>query len=92
LPFLEDLAGCRAVISTAGNQLIGVALYLCKPVCVMPEACVECVEQRLNAGSNIGRNVRDGGPEAVEILEQFLRELVPCGNQDINAGLVEAMG
>jgi uncharacterized protein (TIGR00661 family) len=48
LPFLEDLASCRAVISTAGNQLIGEALYLGKPVCVMPEACVE---QRLNAAA-----------------------------------------
>jgi uncharacterized protein (TIGR00661 family) len=110
LPFLEDLAGCRAVISTAGNQLIGEALYLGKPVCVMPEACVE---QRLNAAaverlgigmrvsarefsaarlrtflsqldlyrSNIGRNIRDGLPEAVEIMEQFLQELVPAGTQ-----------
>jgi uncharacterized protein (TIGR00661 family) len=48
LPFLEDLASCRAVISTAGNQLIGEALYLGKPVCVMPETCVE---QRLNAAA-----------------------------------------
>jgi uncharacterized protein (TIGR00661 family) len=48
LPFLEDLASCRAVISTAGNQLIGEAIYLGKPVCVMPEACVE---QRLNAAA-----------------------------------------
>jgi uncharacterized protein (TIGR00661 family) len=105
LPFLEDLAGCRAVISTAGNQLIGEALYLGKPVCVMPEACVEQrlnaaavdrlgIGMRLSAGefsaarlrtflskldlyrSNIGRNVRDGGQEALEIIEQFLQELV----------------
>ena len=46
LPFLEDLAGCRGVISTAGNQLMGEALYLGKPVLVMPE---RCVEQRMNA-------------------------------------------
>jgi uncharacterized protein (TIGR00661 family) len=48
LPFLEDLASCRAVISTAGNQLIGEALYLGKPVCVLPESCAE---QRLNAAA-----------------------------------------
>jgi uncharacterized protein (TIGR00661 family) len=48
LPFLEDLAGCRAVISTAGNQLMGEAIYLGKPVLVMPECCVE---QRLNAAA-----------------------------------------
>lgn len=46
LPFIEDLAGCRAVISTAGNQLVGEALHLGKPMLVMPE---DCVEQRLNA-------------------------------------------
>jgi uncharacterized protein (TIGR00661 family) len=48
LPFLEDLACCRAVISTAGNQLMGEAIYLGKPVLVVPE---RCVEQRLNAAA-----------------------------------------
>jgi len=45
-PFLEDLAACRAVISTAGNQLVGEAMALGKPMLVLPEATVE---QRLNA-------------------------------------------
>ena len=44
--FIEDLARCRAAISTAGNQLVGEALHLGKPLLVMPEACVE---QRCNA-------------------------------------------
>ncbi len=44
--FVRDLAGCRAVICTAGNQLISEALYLVKPVLVLPE---DAVEQRLNA-------------------------------------------
>jgi uncharacterized protein (TIGR00661 family) len=48
LPFLEDLARCRAVISTAGNQLMGEAMFLGKPVLVIPE---RCVEQRLNAAA-----------------------------------------
>jgi uncharacterized protein (TIGR00661 family) len=48
LPFLEDLASCRGVISTAGNQLMGEAMFLGKPVLVMPE---RCVEQRLNAAA-----------------------------------------
>jgi uncharacterized protein (TIGR00661 family) len=48
LPFLEDLAACRAVVSTAGNQLMGEAIYLGKPVLVLPE---RCVEQRLNAAA-----------------------------------------
>lgn len=46
LTFLEDLAGCRAVISTAGNQLVGEALHFRKPMLVMPE---DCIEQRVNA-------------------------------------------
>ena len=48
LPFVEDLARCRALISTAGNQLIGEALHYRKPVLVMPE---DCVEQRMNAAA-----------------------------------------
>ncbi len=44
--FVDDLASCRAVLSTAGNQLVGEAIFLAKPLLVMPE---HCVEQRLNA-------------------------------------------
>jgi uncharacterized protein (TIGR00661 family) len=35
--FVEDLAACRAVVSAAGNQLIGEALHLGKPMLVLPE-------------------------------------------------------
>jgi uncharacterized protein (TIGR00661 family) len=35
--FVEDLANCHAVISAAGNQLIGEALHLGKPMFVLPE-------------------------------------------------------
>jgi uncharacterized protein (TIGR00661 family) len=45
-PFLRDLASCRAVLSTAGNQLVGEAMALGKPLLVVPESTVE---QRLNA-------------------------------------------
>lgn len=44
--FVRDLAGCRAVISTAGNQLIGEAIHFGKPLLAMPE---DAFEQRLNA-------------------------------------------
>lgn len=44
--FVADLAGCRAVLSTAGNQLIGEALHFGKPILAMPE---KAFEQRLNA-------------------------------------------
>lgn len=45
--FVDDLASCDAVISAAGNQLIGEALYFGKPMLVMPER--HHYEQRINA-------------------------------------------
>jgi uncharacterized protein (TIGR00661 family) len=48
LPFLRDLASCRAVLSTAGNQLVGEAMHLGKPLLVVPE---RTVEQRMNAAA-----------------------------------------
>ena len=44
--FVRDLAHCRAVISTAGNQLIGEAIHFGKPILALPE---NAFEQRLNA-------------------------------------------
>jgi uncharacterized protein (TIGR00661 family) len=46
LRFVEDLASCRAVISSAGNQLIGETIWLGKPVLAIPE---DSIDQRLNA-------------------------------------------
>lgn len=45
--FVEDMAGCAAVIGVAGNQTIGEALYLGKPVLALPEH--KHHEQRINA-------------------------------------------
>jgi uncharacterized protein (TIGR00661 family) len=45
--FVHDLAACEALLSTAGNQIVGEALYLQKPVLAMPEA--NNFEQRINA-------------------------------------------
>jgi uncharacterized protein (TIGR00661 family) len=44
--FVDDLAGCRAVLSTAGNQLVGETMHLGKPILVLPE---DTPEQRMNA-------------------------------------------
>jgi uncharacterized protein (TIGR00661 family) len=46
--FIRDLASCRSVFSTAGNQLVGEAIWFNKPMLVMPE---HTVEQRLNAAA-----------------------------------------
>lgn len=35
--FVADLARCRALVSTAGNQVVGEALHLGKPVLALPE-------------------------------------------------------
>ena len=35
--FVDDLAACRGLVSAAGNQLIGEALHLGKPMLVLPE-------------------------------------------------------
>jgi len=45
--FLRDLGTCSALVTTAGNQLVGEALYLGKPVLAMPEPNNQ--EQYINA-------------------------------------------
>lgn len=45
--FLEDLASCTALLCTAGNQVIGEALYLGKPVFALAET--GNFEQAINA-------------------------------------------
>jgi UDP:flavonoid glycosyltransferase YjiC (YdhE family) len=71
---LDDLARCRAVFSTAGNQLVGEALWFGKPVLVMPE---HTVEQRLNAAAverlRIGRQVSHTEVTS-SAIERFLRD------------------
>jgi len=44
--FVADLAGCKAVFATAGNQLISEAMFFRKPMLLLPE---DSLEQRLNA-------------------------------------------
>ncbi|MAA75672.1 MAG: hypothetical protein CMN28_13305 [Salinisphaeraceae bacterium] len=44
--FVQDLAHCKGLIATSGNQLLSEALHLGKPVLTLPE---DVVEQRLNA-------------------------------------------
>ncbi|MCY4404026.1 MAG: teichoic acid biosynthesis protein [Candidatus Poribacteria bacterium] len=62
--FVDDLATSRALISTAGNQLIGEALYLEKPVLAMPEYCNH--EQRIN-----GHFLQDSGAGMTVGMEQM---------------------
>jgi uncharacterized protein (TIGR00661 family) len=70
--FVRDLAGCLAVVSTAGNQLVGECIHFRKPLLVTPE---NCLEQHVNAAAverlGIGQSVRASDLDA-EVLERFL--------------------
>ncbi|MBN2435937.1 MAG: hypothetical protein JXK07_11795 [Spirochaetes bacterium] len=93
--FCEDLAGCSCLVTTAGNQLVGEALYLGKPVLVIPEP--DNFEQQINAAF---LNLSGGGIscEADNIDSQFFKDFVSkldsfvlnhprdmlCGNQTIS--------
>jgi uncharacterized protein (TIGR00661 family) len=95
--FLRDLAACRAVFSTAGNQLVGEALYLGKPMLVMPE---HTPEQRVNALAlermGAGEKIRFADVSAAALRsflarEEAFRERIPqCvkdGRKDAIAAL-----
>lgn len=95
LLFLRDLAECRAIFATAGNQLISEALHFEKPMLLMPE---QSLEQRLNARFvqqwQVGKVVKPR-----QVTPQLLREFL--SRRDALAenirprrrdGLREAMG
>jgi len=71
--FIRDLAGCRAVVSTAGNQLVGECVHFRKPLLVIPE---NCLEQQVNAAAverfGIGRRV-DRADFDADCVRQLLR-------------------
>ncbi len=70
--FVADLARCRAVFATAGNQLISEAIHLRKPLLLLPE---DSLEQRLNAAAveRMGIGTRTSRRRVcAEILRAFL--------------------
>ena len=91
--FLHDLAGSRAVICTAGFTLISEALYLGKPLLVVPNRGI--FEQTLNAlfldRDGLGRAVIDRSltrHDVVALLNEAqplgsrLRQRDMCGNRE----------
>ncbi len=71
--FVADLSRSVALVSTAGNQLVGEALFLGKPVLVVPEECNR--EQGLNAhflGACGGGSSLPPGPVARDAVARFL--------------------
>ena len=74
--FVEDLASCYAVISAAGNQLIGESLFLGKPMLVLPEQAH--AEQLMN--SHFLKNMGCGTSALLEavgpqVIADFLANL-----------------
>ncbi len=71
--FLSDLASCRALVSTAGNQLLGEAMYLGKPILALPEPGNR--EQEINGwflqDSGAGRSLPCEAFHE-QVLEEFL--------------------
>jgi len=74
--FIEDLAGAAALVATAGNQLVGEALWLGKPSLVMPETAN--YEQYINAHFLRQSGAGDWSPAetfSAEVLDRFLAGL-----------------
>jgi uncharacterized protein (TIGR00661 family) len=72
VPFIEDLASCRAVFATTGNQLLGEVIHFGKPILGMP---IDCLEQRLNAAQIERMGIGMAAPRGrvtVELLRRFL--------------------
>lgn len=67
--FVDDLAGCRAVLSTADDQIVGEALHLGKSVLAVPD---DTTEQRLGGAaldaSGAGRQVPAGALDLATLL------------------------
>jgi uncharacterized protein (TIGR00661 family) len=82
LRFVEDLASSRALICTAGNQLVGESLYLGKPVLAMPEP--NNLEQYMNAhylqesGAGMWTEMEKLAPEVIEHFLSRLAEFRSC--------------
>lgn len=101
--FLEDLATCEALVCTAGNQLVGEALYLGKPVLAVPEP--GNWEQRINAhflrqggwGDSVGAEDVGGAflRKFVGALDSFRARIVPesvQGNESAYRALQPFLG
>lgn len=70
--FLRDLAAASAVVSTAGNQLVGECIHFKKPLLAIPE---NCLEQQVNAAAvrrlGIGHSVESRALNA-DVIHDFL--------------------
>lgn len=74
--FVTDLAGCRAVVCAAGNQLLGESLYLGKPVLALPEGQhhEQCINAHFLQQMGVGQAVELESLNE-DTLQQFLQRL-----------------
>jgi uncharacterized protein (TIGR00661 family) len=93
--FVDDLACCHALVTTAGNQLVGEAIHLGKPVLALPEP--GNWEQRINGfhleRMGAGMSVRMESFDR-SALSRFLGDIdrfrsiasrqEVCGNEDVS--------
>lgn len=95
---MDDLVRCHAVISNAGNQLIGEAYYLEKPVLALPES--GNFEQQVNgylidaSGGGISRDPDQFDSQdlfeflkRVSELRENLKHIDACGNRTAIAAI-----
>ncbi len=98
--FVADLAACRGLVSAAGNQLIGEALQLGKPMLVLPERAH--AEQMMNSHflramgcgdfSPLEDVTTDGVRAFVEGLERFAAPLgAVAGRMDGTADVLRVI-
>ncbi len=83
--FIRDFAACRAVFSTAGNQLISEAMHYGKPLLLTPE---DSLEQRLNA-ETVHRLAYGRWVRRKEISAEVVREFL-AGEDEYSANLLAA--
>lgn len=74
--FIDDLASSSGLICTAGNQLVGEALHLGKPICAMPEAAnyEQSINARLLDSTGAGMTCRSDRFDS-DTLKTFLSRL-----------------
>ncbi len=96
--FLDDLASCRYVVSTAGHTLLSEALYYGKPVMAFPirNACEQFINGCYLEKNNYGL-MNDAFNPSRSVLERFEQNMADykrniekvsfCGNEEILAVL-----
>ncbi len=96
--FLDDLASCRYVLSTAGHTLLSEALYYGKPVMAFPirNACEQYINGYylekngygiMNDAFRPSSDILDGFEKNLENYKKNIQKTSFCGNEKVTAVL-----